>query len=223
MLLIGGTFVFFSGFIYFLFMAAWLNIFLLFGQLREITAGAGGVALIIAIINIKDFFMFGKGVSLSIPDKAKPKLFERVRGLLKKSSLPSMMLGTVVLAVVANTYELLCTAGFPMVYARALTLHQLPSYQYYLYLLFYNVVYVIPLACIVVTVVVTLGSKKMSEWQGRVLKLVSGIMMFYLGLVLLIRPALLNSLAASAGLLFASLLTAGAVIIVTKRSQKSLP
>jgi hypothetical protein len=37
--------------------------------------------------------------------------------------LPSLLTGTIVLAIVANSYELLCTAGFPMVYTRALTLH----------------------------------------------------------------------------------------------------
>ncbi len=219
MLLIGGTFVFFSGFIYFLFMAAWLNVFLLFGQLREITTGAGVVALLIAVINIKDFFFFKKGFSLMIPEKARPKLFERARGLLKKGSLLSMVFGTAVLAVVANTYELLCTAGFPMVYARALTLHHLPAYQYYLYLVFYNLIYVIPLAAIVVTVVITLGTKKMSEWQGQVLKLISGIMMFFLGLVLLTKPALLNNIIISAGLLVTSLVTAGIVILATRRMR----
>lgn len=221
MLLVGGTFVFFSGLIYFFFMSAWLNVFLLFGELKLITAGAGAVALLIALINIKDFFFFKKGVSLMIPEKAKPKLFERSRELLKRSSLPSMMLGTVVLAIVANTYELLCTAGFPMVYTRALTLHHLPTYQYYLYLVFYNVIYVIPLAAIVLTVVVTLGAKKMTEGQGRVLKLVSGIMMFYLGLVLLIRPAFLNNILISAGLLAVSLVTAGIIIIATRQTGKS--
>jgi hypothetical protein len=36
-----------------------------------------------------------------------------------------MLIGTLVLALAANSYELLCTAGFPMVYTRALTLHDL--------------------------------------------------------------------------------------------------
>ncbi|HSQ77374.1 MAG TPA: hypothetical protein VLN91_00645, partial [Nitrospirota bacterium] len=102
MLLIGGIFVFFSAFIYFLFMAAWLNIFLVIGQLAAITATAGIVALAVAVINIKDFFFFKKGISLMIPEKAKPKLFERMRNLLKSSSLTTTIAGTVVLAVFAN-------------------------------------------------------------------------------------------------------------------------
>ena len=217
MLLIGGTFVFFSGFVYFIFMAAWLNLFLLVGQLKMITLIAGAIAVLIALVNIKDFFFFKKGVSLSIPEAAKPKLFERTRGLLKKGSLPSMMFGTVVLAIAANTYELLCTAGFPMVYTRALTLNNLPTLTYYLYLLLYNVIYVIPLAAIVVTFTITLGARKLTEWQGQVLKLISGIMMLYLGIVLLARPMLLNNILISAGLLMTSFLTAGMVLVISRK------
>ncbi|MCL5022826.1 MAG: hypothetical protein M1497_05610 [Nitrospirae bacterium] len=221
MLLVGGTFVFFSGFIYFLFMSAWLNIFLLFGRLRAITIVAGVIALMIAAINIKDFFYFKKGVSLVIPDMARPKLFDRARGLLKKTSLPSMLAGTVILAIAANTYELLCTAGFPMVYTRALTLRELSASQYYLYLGLYNVIYVIPLSVIVVIFVVTLGARKFTEWQGQVLKLVSGMMMLFLGAVLLLEPSLLNHAAVSGGLLAVSLVSSGMIILVWKKLNKS--
>lgn len=212
MLLVGGTFVFFSGLIYFLFMAAWLNLFLLAGQMRFITAGAGLVALGIAVLNIKDFFFFKQGVSLSIPEKAKPRLFARMRSLLTATRISSVLLGAVVLAAAANTYELLCTAGFPMVYSRVLTLHDLPLWRYYLFLVLYNGVYVLPLLAIVLIFTVTLGSRKLSEWQGRVLKLVSGTMMGLLGLTLLLDPDLLNDALAALGLLVlalaASLLTA---------------
>lgn len=220
MLLIGGTFVFFSGLIYFLFMSAWLNIFLVFGHLKVITLMAGAVALVIAAINIKDFFILKSGFSLTIPESAKPKLFERTRNLLKKGSLPSMMAGTVVLAVAANTYELLCTAGFPMVYTRALTLHNLPVFQYYLYLVLYNLVYVIPLAVIVLIVTVTLGSKKLTESQGQVLKLISGTMMLSLGVVLLVKPDLLNNVVVSAGLLAAALASSGLLVLIRKMTRR---
>lgn len=220
MLLIGGTFVFFSGFIYFLFMSAWLNIFLHIGELMVITTTAGMIAVIIAAINIKDFFLFEQGVSLVISENAKPKLFERMRTLLKATSLPSMMIGTIVLAIVANAYELLCTVGFPMVFTRVLTLQNLPLLDYYLYLLAYNVIYVIPLAVIVLTFSITLGAKKLTEWEGRVLKLLSGLMMLFLGLVLLINPALLNNMLLSVGLLVSALSVAMIIIFATKRIKR---
>jgi hypothetical protein len=216
MLLVGGTFVFFSGLIYFLFMAAWLNLFLLAGRMQQVTTVAGGVALLVAALNIKDFFFFHQGPTLSIPEGAKPRLFKRMRHLLMENRLPSVLFGTVVLAVAANSYELLCTAGFPMVYTRVLTLHHLERWQYYAWLILYNAVYVVPLLSIVLLFTRTLGAKKLSEWQGRVLKLVSGLMMLLLGLVLLVNPALLgNALAALAILLLA--LAATSLIVLLHR------
>jgi thiol-disulfide isomerase/thioredoxin len=215
MFLIGGVFVFFSGFIYFLIMAAWLNLFLFMGHVAVITTIAGGVSLVIAGINIKDFFLFKQGLSLTIPDSAKPKLFDRMRRLLRSTSLVSTLIGATVLAVVANLYELLCTAGFPMVFTRILTLHNLSTATYYLYLVLYNIVYVIPLFIIVLGFTFTLGKRQLSEWQGRVLKLVSGAMMLGLGGVLLVNPTLLNNVMVSFIILLSalgvSLLTAAVV------------
>lgn len=217
MMIIGGTFVLFSGLIYFLFMAAWLNLFMLAGNLSAITLAAGFVGLVVAVLNIKDFFFFKKGVSLSIPESAKPKLFERMRNLLKSTSLLSMFVGTIVLALAANTYELLCTAGFPMVFARILTLHKLSPMTYYLYLALYNIVYIIPLAIIVAAFTITLGARKLTEWQGRKLKLISGLMMLFLSLILVIKPALLNNIFASAGTLAGALSLSWLVMFTARR------
>lgn len=217
MAIIGGIFVLFSGLLYFLFMAAWLNIFLLFGRLKTITVIAGIVATVVASLNIKDFFFFGRGTSLVIPERAKPKLFERMRGIMHAGSLPAMVAATVVLAFVANSYELICTSGFPMVYTRALTLERLPLAGYYLYLALYNVIYIIPLASIVLFFMVTLGSRKLTEWQGRVLKLLSGAMMLALGIVLLAHPTLLTNALASAGLFFLAIVVTCAVVAAARR------
>ena len=221
MLLIGGTFVFFSGLIYFLFMTAWLNFFLIVGQIMIMTTIAGIIAVIIAAINIKDFFFFKKGVSLTISEKAKPKLFDRMRNLLKASSLPSMMIGTIVLAVAANMYELLCTAGFPMVFTRILTLNNLSTAQYYFFLIMYNIVYVIPLATIVLIVTITLGAKKLTEEKGQSLKLISGMMMLCLGVILIARPELLNNIFVAVSIIAASLGVSGILILIKKAIKKN--
>jgi thiol-disulfide isomerase/thioredoxin len=217
MFLIGGIFVFFSGLIYFLFMAAWLNLFLVMGHVAVITVIAGCVSVVIAGINIKDFFLFKQGLSLTIPDSAKPKLFDRMRRLMRSTSLVSILIGATVLAIVANSYELLCTAGFPMVYTRILTMNSLSNSAYYLYLVLYNVIYVVPLFIIVLGFTLTLGKRQLTEWQGRVLKLVSGNMMLGLGVILLVNPALLNSITVSFSILMASMGLSLLVATVTKR------
>lgn len=214
MLLVGCTFVCFSGLIYFLFMAAWLNLFLLAGHLSILTSCAGALAVLISLFNIKDFFFFKQGVTLSIPEQAKPKLFARMRRLVGTDSLATVLFGTVVLAIAANSYELLCTAGFPMVFTRLLTIQQLAAWQHYAYLALYNLIYVLPLLAITITFSWTLGSHKLSEREGRLLKLVSGLMMLQLGLALLWKPELLHSMVASVLMLTAALLF-GALIALT--------
>ena len=193
MLIVGGTFVLFSGIVYFVFMAAWLNVFLIAGELRVITMVAGLLALTVAALNIKDYFWFKEGPSLSIPDAAKPGLFKRMREVVTTGNMGPMLASTVLLAIVANSYELLCTAGFPMVYTRALTLAGLESWQHYAWLAAYNVIYVLPLLAIVIVFTRTMGARKLSESEGRILKLVSGFMMLGFGLVLLFAPGLLTN------------------------------
>ena len=133
-----------------------------------------------------------------------------------------MLTGTVVLALAANSYELLCTAGFPMVYTRVLTLNPLSPLQHYLYLALYNGIYMVPLAVIVALFVVTLGGRKLTEWQGRILKLISGTMMLSLGTMLLTAPHLLNNALVSIALLIVAMAVAGVVISVTKRVRPDL-
>jgi hypothetical protein len=221
MLLIGGIFVFFSGLLYFLFMAAWLNMFLLIGQINAITYIAGTLAVIFALINIKDYFWFKQGVSLSIPDGAKPGLFTRMRNIVNSDNTTTMILAAMGLAAFANMYEFLCTAGFPMVFTRILTLNDLSTTAYYLYLLFYNMIYIVPLLLIVIVFSVTLGARKLQERQGKILKLLSGMMMLCLGLILLLEPNWLNN-AGMAVLLLAGALLATYLVTILERGVSRL-
>ena len=206
MLVVGGVFVAASGLMYFAFMAAWLNVFHLLGALGWITLAAGGVATLVGALNIKEFFAFARGPSLSIPESAKPAIYRRARAVVHSGSTPAMLLATLFLAIAANFYELLCTAGFPMVYTRVLTLSVPEAGARYAWLALYNLIYVVPLLLIVLAFVGTLAAHKLSEGEGRLLKLMSGTMMLELGLVLILAPAWLNSPAATAGLLVVALL-----------------
>ena len=215
MAIIGGIFVFFSGAIYFMFMAAWLNLFIYLGELRFITSVAGAIAVVIALINIKDYFWFKKVISLSISDEKKPKLFDRIRYLLRLDSTVTIIIATIILAVVANSYELLCTAGFPMVYTRILTLATLSTESYYLYLLLYNLIYVLPLLFIVTVFTIKVGARKLSEQEGMILKLLSGVMMLMLGTLLVVSPQLLNNIVVAAAILLFAIIATWLIVKLT--------
>jgi glutaredoxin len=188
MAILAGTFVFVSGLVYFAFMAAWLNIFLLIGLSRAVQVGLGGIALFVGAVNVKDFFAWRRGITLSIPESAKPGLYARVRAILHAETLTGALAGVVILAGLVNMIELLCTAGFPALYTQMLSLQGLPRWEYYGYLGLYNVAYVFDDSLMVMTAVITLSQRRLQERAGQWLKLGSGAVMASLGLVLLLKP-----------------------------------
>jgi hypothetical protein len=189
MALIAGTFVLVSGAVYYAFMAAWLNVFLLVGMSAALRWTLGGAALAIGGINVKDFFAWGQGLSLSIPTATKPGLYARVRSVVNADALATSLFAVAALAVVVNVVELLCTAGLPAIYTAVLTQSDLDPVAYYAYLGLYILGYVADDTVMVALAVMALGSRKLSERAGRWLKLVSGAVMLTLGAVLIWWPA----------------------------------
>ncbi len=190
---VAGTFVFISGAAYFAFMAAWLNVLLLVGFLRWVQVTLATLAIVVGSIHIKDFFAFKKGISLSIPESAKPGIYARVRKIVMAESLFAAIAGASVLAVLVNLIELLCTAGLPALYSQILMMQDFPPWKNYAYLGLYVLAYMFDDAIMVTIVIATLGKRKLQESEGRWLKLVSGLVVLLLGLVLLLRPEWLGS------------------------------
>lgn len=209
MLLIGLTFVTISGIVYFMFMTAIFSVIRAINEIRLLAIVGGVIALGIGAFNLKDFFFFKRGPSLSIPDDKKPALYKRMRGLLKKESTVAVITGTIVLAFVANSYELLCTAGLPLVYGNLLNSQQLDAMTSVFYIALYNVFYVLPLLTIVLLFVRSFGSKKagakegkkMSEEEGEILKGISGFMMLGFGIFLIVSPTILQNIFVTGGLI----------------------
>ena len=104
----------------------------------------------------------------------------------------ALTLGSFALAFTVNVYELICTVGFPVIYTEILSSYKLPLIVHILYLILYNVIYVIPLAAIVLAFAFTLGGRRLTEYQARVLKLVSGWLILVLALTVLLNPAMLE-------------------------------
>ncbi len=186
MLAIAGTFVVVQGVAYFLFMAAWLNLFLFVGLSRFSVIVIALIALLAGALNLKDFWKFGWGVSLSIPDAAKPGIYARMRRILHAEDLTAALFATVLLAVLVQIVELLCTSGFPALFTRILTLRQLDGASYYGYLLLYDAAYMLDDVIVLAIGVVTLSQHRLQEKEGRWLKLLSGVVMVGLGVYLLL-------------------------------------
>jgi len=184
MLAIAGTFVAVEGIAYFVFMTAWLNLFLLIGASRSSELIIAALAILAGLINLKDFWAFGVGFSLSIPASAKPGIYARIRAILQADNIVGAMLAAIVLAVLVQFVELMCTSGFPALYTRILTLRHLDTLSYYGYLLLYNVAYLFDDVVILLIGIITLSSRRLQQQEGRWLKLLSGLIMIGLGIYL---------------------------------------
>ena len=193
MFLIGGVFVAVSGLVYFAFMAAWLNIFFLIGMSGLTQLLLGAIDLLVGSLNVKDYFAFGAGLSVGIPERAKPRIYRQVRQIIRAENLTGALAAVILLALLVNTVELLCTAGIPAIYTRVLTEQALPGWAYYGYLALYNLAYMADDSLMLAIAVVTLSGQKLQERGGRWLKLLSGMVMLALGLILLLRPDWLGS------------------------------
>ncbi len=186
MLAVAGTFVLIEGIAYFLFMSAWLNLFLLVGLSRISQLVVAGIAIIAGLINLKDFVAFGRGISLSIPEKSKPGIYKRMRAVVHAKSLPAAIIGVIILAILIQVVEFMCTSGFPALFTRILTLRVLDEGTYYGYLLLYIAAYMLDDIIILGIGVYTLSRHRLQEKEGRWLKLVSGIVMVGLGIYLIV-------------------------------------
>ena len=188
MIAIGGTFVVVSGVAYYLFMTAWLGMFLVLGVSRWLEAALGVIALGVGTIHVKDFVAPHHGPSLSIPERAKPKIYARVRRIVYAENLAGAIGMTIALAAMVNLVELLCTAGLPALFTQILATHGLSWWEHHAYMGLYILAYMFDDAVMLTIAVITLSRRKVQERAGRILKLVSGGVMIALGLLLLLRP-----------------------------------
>ncbi len=191
MLFVGGLFIFVSAAGYFVFMTAWLNFFLYIGFFSWMRILVGIGAVIAGLINMKELFFFRKGLSLSIPDKHKKKLIEKMHFIIHEAAIPSIIVGIATLALTVNFVEFLCTAGFPAIFTKVLAMNHLSPVQYYLYMSLYIIMYELDDLVVLGIALIFFNRKTLTEKQGKWMKFIAGLMMLVLGLILMFKHELL--------------------------------
>jgi hypothetical protein len=191
--LIVGTFIFASGVLYFLFMTAWLNLFLILGYVRPLTILIGMIALGGAAINLKEFYE-SKGGPLtckvtSSEDKA--KTMSSIDMLVNAPLTISTFIGIVILAFVVNSIEFVCSAALPAVFTQILALNELSFFEYYLYIGIYLFAFLLDHLIIFGTVVFAVTYSGVGEKYAVACKLIGGIILLLMGIMLLFFPGLM--------------------------------
>jgi len=194
--LIGGTFIFVSGIVYFLFISAWLNLFLCLTHLKFITILVGVIILIFAFFILRDYY---KGILCRICEvslkkenlfaKFERKLFQKMEKISKKeTSLLFTLIGVSTVAAGVNIIELCCSLGFPLAFTKILSSLSLSTFSYYFYLLVYIIFYMLDDFLIFLFAVFTLKITQFSQKYLRFIKLLSGILLLLLGLLIIFYP-----------------------------------
>ena len=173
------------------------------------------VALLFALVNIKDYFWYKQGLSFTIADGQKPGIFKRMRDVVNASQSPwGMAAATIILAAGVSLVEFSCTAGLPVMWVNLLSSQNVSAAAFILLLLVYMLIYQLDEMLVFFSSVATLKASRLEEKHGRLLKLISGILMLTLALVMLINPALMNSIGSSLTIFALSLAATLLVLLI---------
>jgi hypothetical protein len=190
--LLVGSFVLASGVLYFLFMTAWLNVFLLLGYLRPLTLAIGAGAVVIGVADLRAFVLT-RGAPVCPVGSAgfKKRTMGRMERLVAAPLSLVSFLGVVALAFTVNAIEFACSAGLPAIFTHTLSLRQLSVSRYYGYILLYDFFFMLDDLLIFSLAAFTLRTT-MAGGYVRYGKLAGGLVLIGLGLVMLLAPEMLR-------------------------------
>ncbi|HBK34008.1 TPA: hypothetical protein DEP34_05240 [Candidatus Uhrbacteria bacterium] len=191
MWMLGSAFVFASGFVYFLFLSAWLNVFLFIGMMVWVRIVIGAVALASGGYNLREYMRNKDGTCKVTSHENRKKVFDRLRAVAHHQQFWMALIGIVLLAFAVNLVELVCSAGLPAIYTQVLSLNDLPAWQYYGYLLLYIFFFMLDDLIVFIVSMATLHVTGITSKYSRYSHLIGGILMLVLGALLILRPELL--------------------------------
>jgi glutaredoxin len=189
---IGGIFLFVSGAMYYLFIAAWLNVFLLIGFNLWVQKVIGIVA-----IGGGSFYLyeaFGKN-----PNECKvtnmnqrQKTIQRMKNMIHAASWPIMIVSVAVLAVSVNLIELVCTAGLPAIFTEILAFNPITNMERYWYMLLYILAYMFDDLIIFIIAIASMRATGLTTKYQRFSFIFGGVLMAILGILLIFYPEALT-------------------------------
>ncbi len=188
MWLLGGAFLLTSGLVYFGFLAAWLNLFLLLGAVIWVRIAVGFVALASGAYYLHSFGTNAAAECRVTNPVQRKRIMDALRASVSEKRFLAALAGIVVLAAAVNLIELFCSAGIPAVFTEVLAMNNLPAWQHYLYLLLYVAVFILDDAVIFIVAILTLTATGMTNRYLRASHLIGGVGMLVIGGLLLFAP-----------------------------------
>lgn len=139
------------------------------------------LAIILGLLNIKDYFWYGGGGFLmEVPQAWRPKMKSLVMGVT--NPLAGFLIG-----IVVSLFLLPCTSG-PYVVILGMLAAKTTLAKALLYLVAYNIIFIAPMLAIVFLIYYGLSPEKAENWRKqklRLLHLIAGVVLVAIGIVML--------------------------------------
>ncbi len=123
-----------------------------------------------------------------VKDDRRKNLFKKIKAYTSKKSILLAAIGMIALAASVNLVELACSLGFPAVFSEILALNKVSTIKRILYLLLYDLFYMLDDIIIFYIAMFTFNIKAVSNKYTKYSNLVGGIIILLIGLLLLIAP-----------------------------------
>jgi len=141
-----------------------------------------GLAIIVGLFNIKDYFWYGKGFLMEVPLSWRPVM----KKILKSATSP---LGAFLVGFVVSLFELPCTGG-PYIVILGLLAKEVTRNIGIMYLLLYNLIFVSPLIILSLIIYKGLSTterlERIRQKKLRLLHLIAGILMLVIAGIMIL-------------------------------------
>ena len=187
-----GSFVVSSGILYYLFMTAWLNVFLYIGYIRILALAIGLFALYFGSLSVYEYIKSGGFIQCKLQNnETRKKSMNKIQALVLADLSWFSIFGIVALAFVVNSIEFVCSAALPATFSFVLTQSHLSIFMYYFYILIYTIFFMLD-DMIVFGLAVFAINKYTGTKYEKYSTLIGGIVMIIIGIFIVFFPKMLS-------------------------------
>ena len=188
MWILGFTFLFVSGFVYFLSMLG-IDLILGIATIKYLKLAIALFIIVAGIINFNKYLKIRKenaGCTV-VDDKKRKKLLKKTKSIVNNKYFILSLLGIIVLAASVNLIELACSLGFPVIFTELLTINKVTGLIKIVYLLIYIFFYMIDDLFVFIVSMITLEATGITNKYNKLCTLISSIIMILMGLLLIFK------------------------------------
>lgn len=221
MAIVGATFILTVALIYGLFMLGTFSVVVRIIDVFWFRLALFSLAMLVAFVNIREGLGKTSPLSFTIKEDHKKSFVKKIRDrLFKVESTFGIIVAAISIGALASFIELPCTAGFPVIWNGLVSSYGVGLGEYGFYLMLYLTMYISMEAIIVIFMVWTMRKAFMGKMIGENLKLLSGMLMGFLAVILLLGYEYMNNMWIVLGGSVLVLVVTLMVMIVKKKGKK---